>query len=49
MTRYYCSKCKKDIEEKVYGYSTKNYKKALCRECQKNSEENEVGECNGKY
>lgn len=33
---YYCSQCKKDIEEKVYKYSEESFGKALCRECQKN-------------
>ena len=32
---YYCSKCKKDIPEKVYEYSLENYDKVLCRDCQK--------------
>jgi len=32
---YYCSKCKKDIPEKVYEYSLENYGKVFCRDCQK--------------
>ena len=31
---YYCSKCKENIDKKVYEYSKKNYGKILCRECQ---------------
>lgn len=31
---YFCSVCKKDISEKVYTYSLKHFKKALCREHQ---------------
>lgn len=34
---YYCSECRKDIQEKEFDYSKKNYGKALCRDCQKNS------------
>ena len=34
--KYYCSKCNKDIEEKVYKYSKKEFGKVLCRDCQKN-------------
>lgn len=32
-----CSKCKQEVEEKVYNYSINNFKKSLCRTCQKNS------------
>jgi len=32
---YYCSKCKKDIPEKVYEYSLENCGRILCRDCQK--------------
>ena len=35
---YYCSKCNKDIEEKVYDYSKKEFGEVLCRDCQQNSE-----------
>lgn len=31
---YYCSKCKIEIEEKVYLYSKENLGKILCRKCQ---------------
>ena len=34
--KYYCSKCNKNIEEKVYNYSKKEFGKVLCRDCQKN-------------
>ena len=34
MTKNYCSKCKVDIEKKVYLYSKENMGKALCRKCQ---------------
>ena len=32
---YYCSMCKQDIIEKVYEYSSENYGRSLCRDCQK--------------
>ena len=35
---YYCSKCNKDIEKKVYDYSKKEFGEVLCRDCQQNSE-----------
>lgn len=35
---YYCSKCNKNIEKKVYDYSKKEFGKILCRDCQQNSE-----------
>ena len=35
---YYCSKCNKDIEKKVYDYSKKEFEKILCRDCQQSSE-----------
>ncbi len=31
---YYCSKCKENIDKKVYEYSKKNCGKVLCRGCQ---------------
>lgn len=33
--KYYCSKCKENIDEEVYEYSKENYNKILCRACQK--------------
>lgn len=45
---FYCSKCKADIEKKVYDYSMKNKGEALCRNCQKsNSEVKPKNESNG--
>ena len=35
MSDYYCSSCDEDITDKEYEYSKENYKKILCRECQK--------------
>ncbi len=35
---YYCSKCKKDIPERVYEYSLENYGRVFCRECQKTTD-----------
>ncbi len=32
---YNCANCAKEITQAEYAYSLKNYKKALCRECQK--------------
>ncbi|MGD9275640.1 MAG: hypothetical protein PVJ67_00545 [Candidatus Pacearchaeota archaeon] len=32
---YYCSNCKEEITKKVYDYSKDNYRKVLCRDCQK--------------
>jgi len=41
---YYCSKCNKDIEKKVYDYSKKEFGEILCRDCQESSEpQKEVG------
>jgi hypothetical protein len=34
---YYCSKCKTDIEEKVYLYSKEHLGEILCRKCQNSS------------
>jgi len=44
--KYYCSKCDKDIEKKVYNYSIEHGGKALCRDCQGGSVE-KVVEKNG--
>ena len=45
---YYCSKCKKDISEKVYEYSKKNCGAVLCRGCQEDSgSEKKLVEKNG--
>ncbi|MBU4308546.1 MAG: hypothetical protein KJ566_02015 [Nanoarchaeota archaeon] len=35
--KHYCEQCKVEISKKVYDYSKKNYGKALCRKCQKDS------------
>lgn len=32
---YNCANCAKEITQAEYAYSLKNYKKSLCRECQK--------------
>ncbi|MCK4649652.1 hypothetical protein KAT36_00310 [Candidatus Pacearchaeota archaeon] len=45
---YYCSKCDKDIEKKVYDYSKKEFGKILCRDCQQNSEPQEKKGLNNK-
>jgi len=37
--KYYCKKCKKPIEEKVYKYSYKIFKEPLCREHQPSKKE----------
>lgn len=37
---YNCSNCAKEISQAEYAYSIKNFKKALCRECQKTEKEN---------
>ena len=37
---YFCAKCGKNIPEKVYDYSKKNYGKVLCRDCQLNFKTN---------
>jgi len=34
MGRYFCSICKKTIDEAVYTYSYQEHHKALCRDCQ---------------
>ena len=36
---YYCSKCKEDIEEKVYDYSIEHFGKVFCRDCQGGNDE----------
>ncbi len=47
--RYYCSKCDKDIEKKVYDYSKEHYGGIFCKNCQPNkkSEVKENIEGNG--
>lgn len=34
-TDLYCSVCGKEIDKRVFDYSSKNFGKALCRDCQK--------------
>jgi len=45
---YYCSKCNKDIEKKVYDYSKKEFKEILCRDCQQNLEPKKEAGLNNK-
>lgn len=53
MERYYCSKCKEDISERVYNYCVENFDRILCRTCQEKyefgSEETGLTEGESKY
>jgi hypothetical protein len=44
--KFFCEQCKKPISEKVYNYSTKKYKKSLCREHQPSDNKKKVDKNN---